>query len=102
MRFTDDTADIPDRLIALQEKGEVVFLCGAGISQRYGFHHSTTSPPMFTTSSVNPGWAIYNAHIAPVPIWVLDAKQPLPKNAAIAGAPDQTDICAKVRDRPKL
>lgn len=36
MRFSDDTADIPDRLIALQEKGEVVFLCGAGISQRYG------------------------------------------------------------------
>ena len=36
MRLTDDTADIPDRLIALQERGEVVFLCGAGISQRYG------------------------------------------------------------------
>ena len=45
MRFSDDTADIPDRLIALQEKGEVVFLCGAGISQRYGlpsFYKLTT------------------------------------------------------------
>ena len=45
MRLTDDTADIPDRLIALQEKGEVVFLCGAGISQRYGlpsFYKLTT------------------------------------------------------------
>jgi SIR2-like domain len=36
MRFSDDTAPIPDRLIALQEKGETVFLCGAGVSQRYG------------------------------------------------------------------
>ncbi|CAN5495866.1 SIR2 family protein [soil metagenome] len=36
MRFSDDTAPIPDRLIAQQEKGETLFLCGAGISQRYG------------------------------------------------------------------
>lgn len=46
MRLSDDTADVPDRLIALQEKGEVVFLCGAGISQRYGlpsFHKLTTN-----------------------------------------------------------
>jgi hypothetical protein len=45
MRLSDDTADIPDRLIALQERGEVVFLCGAGISQRYGlpsFYKLTT------------------------------------------------------------
>lgn len=45
MRLSDDTADIPDRLIALQERGEVIFLCGAGISQRYGlpsFYKLTT------------------------------------------------------------
>lgn len=45
MRLSDDTADVPDRLIALQEKGEAVFLCGAGISQRYGlpsFYKLTT------------------------------------------------------------
>lgn len=45
MHLTDDTAEIPDRLIALQEKGEIVFLCGAGISQRYGlpsFYKLTT------------------------------------------------------------
>lgn len=45
MRLSDDTADIPDRLIALQERGEVVFLCGAGISQRYSlpsFYKLTT------------------------------------------------------------
>lgn len=35
MRLSDNTSDIPDRLISLQERGEVVFLCGAGISQRY-------------------------------------------------------------------
>lgn len=36
MKIQDDTADIPDRLLALQERGEVVFLCGAGVSQRVG------------------------------------------------------------------
>jgi hypothetical protein len=35
MRFSDKTASIPESLIALQEKGEIVFLCGAGISMRY-------------------------------------------------------------------
>lgn len=45
MRLSDDTSDIPDRLIALQERGEVVFLCGAGISQRHNlpsFYKLTT------------------------------------------------------------
>lgn len=36
MRLSDKTASIPDRLITLQERGEIVFLCGAGISMRYG------------------------------------------------------------------
>lgn len=45
MKFDDLTAELPDRLVALQEKGEVVFLCGAGISQRYdlpSFYNLTT------------------------------------------------------------
>ena len=32
MRFIEDGPDIPDQLISAQEKGEVVFFCGAGIS----------------------------------------------------------------------
>lgn len=32
MRFVDDGPDIPAELIAAQERGEVVFLCGAGVS----------------------------------------------------------------------
>ncbi len=36
MRFADDTADLPAELIAEQERGGVVFLCGAGVSQRVG------------------------------------------------------------------
>lgn len=36
MRFADDTADLPPELIAEQERGGVVFLCGAGVSQRVG------------------------------------------------------------------
>lgn len=36
MRIADGGVDIPDELIAAQERGGVVFLCGAGVSQRVG------------------------------------------------------------------
>lgn len=36
MQFEADCADIPEELIADQQRGEVVFLCGAGVSQRVG------------------------------------------------------------------
>lgn len=36
MKFNADCADLPDELIADQERGSVVFLCGAGVSQRVG------------------------------------------------------------------
>jgi hypothetical protein len=36
MRFRPDGPDIPDDLIALQEKGETIFICGAGISRMIG------------------------------------------------------------------
>jgi hypothetical protein len=44
MRFANDTADLPPALLAEQERGGVVFLCGAGVSQRVGlpsFHKLT-------------------------------------------------------------
>lgn len=44
MKIADDTADLPPELIAEQERGGVVFLCGAGVSQRVGlpsFHRLT-------------------------------------------------------------
>ena len=44
MRIADDCADLPLELIAEQERGGVVFLCGAGVSQRVGlpsFHKLT-------------------------------------------------------------
>jgi hypothetical protein len=36
MRIADETADLPPALITEQERGDVVFLCGAGVSQRVG------------------------------------------------------------------
>lgn len=36
MRFVEGGPDIPDALIAAQERGEVVFLCGAGVSKTAG------------------------------------------------------------------
>jgi len=36
MKIADDTADLPSELITEQERGGVVFLCGAGVSQRVG------------------------------------------------------------------
>jgi NAD-dependent SIR2 family protein deacetylase len=36
MQFLPDGPDIPDELIALQEKGNVVFICGAGVSRTIG------------------------------------------------------------------
>jgi len=33
MRFLPNGPDIPDELIALQEKGETIFICGAGVSR---------------------------------------------------------------------
>jgi hypothetical protein len=36
MRFRPDGPDIPDDLIALQEKGETIFICGAGVSRMIG------------------------------------------------------------------
>lgn len=36
MRFLSDGPDIPDRLLEARDKGQVVFLCGAGISMPSG------------------------------------------------------------------
>ena len=36
MKLTEDSADIPENLIAEQERGGVVFLCGAGVSKSVG------------------------------------------------------------------
>ncbi|MBA4172252.1 MAG: hypothetical protein C0511_06265 [Hyphomicrobium sp.] len=36
MRFVEGGPDIPDALIAAQERGELVFLCGAGVSKTAG------------------------------------------------------------------
>ena len=36
MKIADETADLPPALISEQERGGVVFLCGAGVSQRVG------------------------------------------------------------------
>ncbi len=44
MRIADDCADLPAELITEQERGGVVFLCGAGVSQRVdlpSFHKLT-------------------------------------------------------------
>jgi hypothetical protein len=36
MRFLPDRPDIPDELVALQERGETIFICGAGVSRMIG------------------------------------------------------------------
>jgi hypothetical protein len=36
MRFRPDGPDIPDELVAFQEKGDTVFICGAGVSRMVG------------------------------------------------------------------
>ena len=36
MRFRPDGPDIPDELVALQEKGYTIFVCGAGVSPMVG------------------------------------------------------------------
>jgi hypothetical protein len=36
MKFFHDAPYIPDELIALQEKGDVVYICGAGVSKTIG------------------------------------------------------------------
>ena len=36
MRFLADGPEIPDELIGAEERGEVVFVCGAGVSKRVG------------------------------------------------------------------
>lgn len=36
MRFVDDGPDIPNELIVAQEKGETLFVCGAGVSRTAG------------------------------------------------------------------
>jgi hypothetical protein len=36
MRFHPDGSDIPDELVALQEKGDTIFICGAGVSRTAG------------------------------------------------------------------
>jgi NAD-dependent SIR2 family protein deacetylase len=36
MRFRPDGPDIPDELVALQEKGDTIFICGAGVSRMVG------------------------------------------------------------------
>ena len=36
MRFRPDGPDIPDELVALQEKGDTIFICGAGVSRTVG------------------------------------------------------------------
>ena len=36
MQFLPDGPDIPDELIAEQEKGETILVCGAGVSRTVG------------------------------------------------------------------
>ena len=36
MRFRPDGPDIPDELVALQERGDTIFICGAGVSRMVG------------------------------------------------------------------
>lgn len=36
MRFVDDGPDVPRELITCQEKGEAIFVCGAGVSCTVG------------------------------------------------------------------
>src|SRR5690348_229190 len=36
MRFADDGPDIPPELVAAQEKGQTIFVCGAGVSRSVG------------------------------------------------------------------
>ena len=36
MRFKPDGPNIPTNLIAAQERGEVLFVCGAGVSRKAG------------------------------------------------------------------
>lgn len=36
MRFVDAGPDIPNELIAAQERGETLFVCGAGVSRTVG------------------------------------------------------------------
>ena len=33
MRFRQNGPDIPDELVALQERGDTIFICGAGVSR---------------------------------------------------------------------
>jgi hypothetical protein len=35
MRFTADGPDIPEELLVARDKGDVIFFCGAGVSQQY-------------------------------------------------------------------
>ena len=44
MRFRPDGPDIPDELVALQEKGDTIFICGAGVSRMVGLP-SLSGPP---------------------------------------------------------
>src|ERR1700683_3509450 len=36
MRFLSGGPDVPDELIAAQEKGQTIFVCGAGVSRTVG------------------------------------------------------------------
>jgi hypothetical protein len=36
MHFLPNGPDIPDDLVALQEKGQTIFVCGAGVSRTIG------------------------------------------------------------------
>jgi NAD-dependent SIR2 family protein deacetylase len=36
MRFVLDGPDVPDELVSNQEKGETIFVCGAGVSRGAG------------------------------------------------------------------
>lgn len=36
MRFIDNGPDIPPELLQAQERGETVFICGAGVSRTVG------------------------------------------------------------------
>jgi hypothetical protein len=36
MKFRPDGPDIPDNLVALQERGDTIFICGAGVSRMVG------------------------------------------------------------------
>jgi hypothetical protein len=36
MRFLPNGPDIPDELVAAQEKGQTIFVCGAGVSRTVG------------------------------------------------------------------